>query len=166
VKKFLGLLMAIASLALVYPALAQTAPGGSGKEAPPVGRSMRTAALPSFMLARMYNPKTVTTVKGEVLSLGTMPPQTNDVGTMRSAVLKTEQGEITVCLGPDWYLAELKIPLKTGDQLEVTGSKIDLGGKPTILVRTLKQGDKSATFRTERGFPVWLKGQPGNRPVK
>jgi hypothetical protein len=167
VKKFLGLLMAIASLALAYPALAQPAPGGSGGAAPAVGqRSRRSAALSSFMLMRMYNPKTVTTVKGGVVSLGTIPPQSNEAGTMRSALLKTEQGEITVCLGPDWYLAELKIPLKIGDQLEVTGSKIDLGGKPTILVTTLKQGDKSATFRTNRGFPVWLKGQPGNRPVQ
>ena len=166
-KRFIALLTAIASIALVGPVLAQPAPGGSGGEAPVMGRrSMRSAASSSLMLARMYDPKTVTTVKGGVLSLGTMPPKSQEPGTMRSAVLKTEQGDIMVFLAPDWYLAEQKISLKAGDQIEVTGSKITLSGNPTILVSDLKVGDKSATLRNSRGFPVWLKGQPGNRPLK
>jgi hypothetical protein len=167
VKRFLGLLMAIASIALVCPVLAQPAAGGSGGEAPVMGnRSMRTAALIPFMLARLYNPSTVTTVKGGVLSLETIPPKSQQPGAMQRAVLKMEQGDITVILSPDWYLAEQKISLKAGDQLEVTGSKITLSGTPTILARNLKVGDKSAILRNDRGFPVWLKGQPGNRPVK
>jgi hypothetical protein len=166
VKKVLPLLMVIASMSLVCPALAQPAPGSNGK-APAVGnRSMRSAALSSFLLIRMYDPKTVTTVKGVVLSLETIPPQSQQPGAMRSAVLKMEPGEITVCLAPDWFLAEQKISLKAGDRVEVTGSKLNLANKPTILASNLKVGDKSATLRNDRGFPVWLKGQPGNRPVK
>lgn len=166
-KRFLALLMGITSIALVCPVLAQPAPGASGSEGQAMGRrSMRSAALSSLMLVRMYNPKTVTTVKGGVLSLGTIPPKTQEPGTVRSAVLKTEQGDITVYLAPDWYLAEQKISLKAGDQLEVTGSKVTLAGQPTVLASNLKVGDKSATLRNSQGFPVWLKGQPGNRPVK
>jgi hypothetical protein len=166
VKRFVALFAAIASIALIGPVLAQPAPGGSGGEAPAMGRrSMRSAALIPFMLIRMYDPKTVTTVKGGVLSLESIPPQSQEPGTMRSAVMKTEQGDIPVILGPDWYLAEQKIALKAGDQVEVTGSKINLSGKPTILASNLKVGDKSAVLRNSRGFPVWLKGQPGNRPV-
>lgn len=167
-KKCLSLLTAIASIALVCPLLAQGVPAGSGTEGQGAGRqSMRSAALSSIMLARMYNPKTVTTVKGGVLSLGMVPAQKPpQPGTMRSAVLKTEQGEITVILGPDWYLAEQKISLKVDDQLEVTGSKVTLAGKPTILVSNLKVGDKSIALRNDRGFPLWLKNQSGNPPVK
>lgn len=166
-KRILALLAAIASIALVCPVLAQPVPGGIGGEGPAMGRrSMRSAALSSLMLARMYNPNTVTTVKGGVLSLGTVPPHSQDAGTMRSAVLKTEPDDITVFLAPDWYLAEQKISLKAGDQLEVTGSKITLGGKLTILAGELKVGDKSAILRNNKGFPVWLKGQPGDRPAK
>jgi hypothetical protein len=167
VKRFLALITAIASIALVCPVLAQPAPGGSGGGSPVMGsRSMRSAAMSSLMLARMYNPGTVTTVKGGVLSLGTMPPKSQQPGTMRTAVLKTEQGDIPVFLAPDWYLTEQNISLKTGDQVEVTGSKITLSGNPTILARDLKLGDKSAILRNIKGFPVWLKGQPGARPVK
>jgi hypothetical protein len=85
---------------------------------------------------------------------------------MRTAVLKTEQGDIPVFLAPDWYLTEQNISLKAGDQVEVTGSKIALNGNPTILARDLKLGDKSAILRNIKGFPVWLKGKPGARPVK
>jgi hypothetical protein len=167
VKRFLALLMALAGMTLACPVLAQPGPVSSGGEGQAVGRqSMRSAAMSSFMLIRRYDPKTVTTVKGGVLSLGAIPPKSDQPGTMRSAVLKTEAGEIMVILGPDWYLAEQKITLKTGDQLEVTGSKINLGGKPTILATLLKAGDKSIVLRNNQGFPIWLKGKPGNRPVK
>jgi hypothetical protein len=165
-KRFLALFLAIASLAPACPVLAQPVPG-TGSEGPAVSpRSMRNAALSSFLLIRMYNPKTITTVKGSVLSLETVPPQSKDPGAMRSTVLKMEKGEITVLLGPDWYLAEQKISLKAGDQLEMTGSKVTLAGKPTILASDLKVSAKSITLRNNRGFPLWLKGQPGNRPVK
>ena len=166
-KRLVGLLAAIISLALVCPVLAQTGPGGSGGGGQAAERhNMRSAALGSFMLIRLYNPKTVITVKSGVSSLGTMPPNSHQPGSMRSAVLKLEKEEITAILGPDWYLGEKKITLKTGDQVEVTGSKVTLAGKPTILAHDLKVDGKSIILRTNRGFPVWLKGQPGNRPGK
>ena len=80
-----------------------------------------------MMLMQAYNPKTVTTVKGGVESLGTLPPKSQVRELSVSAVLKTEQGDITVYLVPDWYLEEQKIALKAGDELEVTGSKVTLG---------------------------------------
>ena len=80
-KKLLALLIAITSLALVGPVLAQTAPGDSGVKEPAGGarpslgrRGTRSAAQGSMMLIRAYNPQTVTTVKGTVESLDTFPP--------------------------------------------------------------------------------------------
>ena len=87
-------------------------------------------------------------------------------GVIRSAVLKTEQGNITVFLAPDWYLAEQKVSLKAGDELEVTGSKVTLGQQPAIIVKDLKVGGKSITLRNDRGYPVWMEKPPARRAAR
>ena len=170
-KRLLALMIAIISIALVCPVLAQPAPGGSGygtRAAPSRSRrGMRSAASAMMMLVRLYNPQTVTTVKGQVVSLGTLPPKTTVTGALRSAVLKTEQGDITVFLAPDWYLAEQKVSLKAGDEVEVTGSKVTMGtARPAIIVKDLKVGGKSIALRDDGGAPIWLGPAPSDSPAK
>jgi hypothetical protein len=169
-KKLLGWMIATLSIALVCPVLAQTAPGGSGSDPrSPVQsrRSMRSAASSMMMLVRLYNPQTVTTVKGGVVSLGTLPPKTTVAGALRSAVLKTDQGDITVFLAPDWYLAEQQVSLKAGDEVEATGSKITMGKQgAAIIVKDLKAGGKSIALRDNEGTPIWLGPAPGTAPAK
>ncbi|MBI4795423.1 MAG: hypothetical protein HY790_06225 [Deltaproteobacteria bacterium] len=132
-RRLLVLIITIISIALVGPVLAQPAAGGSGGAQPGgMGPGMsprggRSAAKATVILIHAYNPQTVTTVKGGVESLGTFPPQSRWAGVIRSAVLKTEQGKITVYLAPDSFLQEQKVSLKAGDELAATGSKVSLG---------------------------------------
>jgi hypothetical protein len=113
----------------------------------------------------MYDPQTVTTVKGAVESLGTMPP-IRVWGAIRSAVLKTDQGNITVYLSPDWYLAQEKISLKPGDPMEATGSKVTMGEQPAVIAKDLKVGGQTITLRDGQGVPVWAGQRPPRVPVK
>ena len=176
-RRLLALIIAITSMALVCPVLGQPGPGSSGGPAagggvsPGAGpginrRAMRAAAQGTLMLMRNYNPQTVTTMKGVVESLETLPPKSKAPGAIRSAVLKTEQGKITVYLAPDSYLQEQKISLKAGDELEVTGSKVTLGQQPSLIAKDLRVGGKSITLRDERGEPVWMEAPAGGSPAK
>jgi hypothetical protein len=168
VKRFLTLMIVAISLALVGPGLAQTAPGAGGAEPRTpvqIRRTMRSAASAMMMLIQLYDPATVTTVKGGVVSLGTLPPKTKAKGAMRSAVLKTEQGNISVFLAPDWYLAEQQVSLKVGDEVEVTGSKITMGKEPSIIVKDLKVGGKNIALRDAGGTPIWLGPAPAATPA-
>lgn len=165
-KRLLILIIIALGIALAGPVLAQPAPNAGGMEpggvpAPGMNRSrMRSTASGTVMLIRAYNPKTVTTVKGAVQSLRTMPFNSQVPGAMLAAVLKTEQGEITVYLAPAEYLSQLNLSLKAGDEVEVTGSKVTLGKQPpSIIVKDLKMGDKSVALRNERGVPLWLAAQ-------
>ena len=113
------------------------------------------------MLLRLYDPKTVTTVKGAVESLATTRPMLRAAAeTIRYVVLKMGAGTITVYLAPDWYLDQEKVSLKVGDKLEVTGSKIYINKQPAIIANNLKVGGKTLTLRNEKGFPGWLGPQP------
>ena len=81
---------------------------------------------PGRGMGKMYNPQTVTTIQGTVESPG---PQ---MGRMQhvSWVIKTDQGNITVHLGPAWYMNQHQIGLNPGDAVEVTGSQMEMGGRP------------------------------------
>jgi hypothetical protein len=180
-RRILALIVAIAAIALVGPVLAQPGAGGGGGTesgggmgagATP-GRSLRRASMgrgaAAGMLTLMYDPKTITTVKGAVESLGTLPPTAGTPNAIRYALLKTEQGNIRVYLCPDWYLDQQKISLAVGDQLEVTGSKVTMEGQPAIIAKDLKKGDKTVALRDDKGSSAWppQRRQPRSRsPAK
>ncbi len=172
-KRLSALMIITLGIALACPVLAQPAPNAGSTEPgafiPPPGtnrRQMRSAAAGTFMLIRAYNPKTITTVKGAVQSLRNMPHNSKMPAAMLAAVVKTDQGDITVYLAPAEYLSKQKISLKVGDEVEATGSKVTLGKQPpSIIVKDFKVGDHSVALRDERGLPLWLEAQP-RRPAK
>jgi hypothetical protein len=137
----------IISLALVCPGLAQPVPGG--------GRGMG---------ARLYNPQTITTVKGQVEKLATLPGRGRGGGRglqFQSVVLKTNQGSLMVHLGPGWFLAEKKFVVKAGDTLEATGSKVTLNHQPALIAREVKVNGQTLILRDDQGFPRWRRRGQG-----
>lgn len=141
----------VISLALVCPGLAQPVPGGGSRG----------------MGGQLYNPQTVTTVKGQVEKLEALPSMGRGGGRglqFRGVVLKTDQGSLVVHLGPGWFLDEQKFSLKAGDTLEATGSKVTLNNQPALIAREVKVNGKTLTLRDAQGFPVWRRwgrGQGG-----
>jgi len=157
-KKLMELMVLfIVTLALVCPVLAQPQPGGSG---PGMG-------MGSGMGPRIYNPQTVTTVKGQVERLQTIDMGRRGRGmTLQEVFLKTDQGSLRVHLGPAWYLEQQQAALKVGDAMEVTGSKVTLNQEPTIIAKELRVNGKTVKLRDEQGFPLWRGMGPGGGPQK
>lgn len=141
-------------LALSWPALAQAPGAGAGKG-------------PRAMGPRLYDPQTVTTVKGQVESVGQYAVLgRRGMRRMRyqGLVLKTEAGSITVHLGPPWYVGQQGFQAEVGDTLEVTGSKITRNQQTILLASEVKWDDKSLKLRDDQGYPLWRgKGRRGGR---
>ena len=57
--------------------------------------------------------------------------------------------------GPSWYQTEKKYEIAKGDQMEVTGAKSTVDGRDVLLVREIKKGSETMTFRDAKGFPMW-----------
>ncbi len=112
----------------------------------------------------MYNPQTEVTVKGEVMEVGTSPGQgpgaVQGMG-YRSVTLKTAQGDMSVHLGPDWYMDEQQPAVAKGETLEVVGAKTTLDGKTVILAREVTMKGKKMMLRNNQGIPVWRGQGPG-----
>lgn len=142
-KKFI-VLLAVASLALACSALAQPGSGG--------GMGMGGGMGP-----RLYNPQTVTTVKGVVEKLEelSMGPGGSMSMKFREILLKTDKGSLMVHLGPIWYLDQQKFAVKVGDTLEVTGSQVTLNNQPAIIAREVKVNGQTVKLRNDQGIPAW-----------
>jgi hypothetical protein len=70
-------------------------------------------------------------------------------------ILRTDKENITVDLGPAWYVSQKDFHIKARDILEVTGSKITRDDKAVMLAIEAKKDDKTLRVRDENGSPLW-----------
>ena len=102
--------------------------------------------------SRFYNPQTVETIKGQVVSVKNIKRRRYQGVHL---TVKTDKETITVSLGPKKYLDQQKVTFAPNDTLEITGSRITLGGKPAIIAATVKKGNQVLTLRDANGIPAW-----------
>ncbi len=137
-------LVASSIAALLALPIAATAAGG------PQGGSPRRA--------RMFDPATVTSVSGQVEEVQRLSGRR---GEGIHVVLRTSDGTLDVLLGPAAFLEKQGLSLAQGDSIEVTGSKVQMGGAPAIIAQTVKKGDAVVTLRDAQGRPAWAGGRRG-----
>lgn len=104
-----------------------------------------------------WNPATVETIKGEVMTKDTITPPKGRSGlpAVGMTLKKEDEYAIYVHLGPQWYFDKQELAIDIGDKVEVTGSKIMVEGNTVLLVSSLKKCDKTWQFRDQQGFPFW-----------
>lgn len=109
---------------------------------------------PGTRYSRMYDPKTVETISGEVVSVDKITP----IKGMYYGVhlmLKTEKETISVHLGPGWFIESQDVKIEPKDKIEVKGSRITYKGKPAIIAAEVKKGEEILQLRDDTGIPVW-----------
>ena len=106
-------------------------------------------------LSNMFDPKTVATVRGEVVSVEEFTPARGMPPSVKVA-MKTENGEaISVFLGPQWYLEDKDFEIQPGDRLEVRGSRVGDAGNPAMMATVVFMDGMVLKLRDEKGIPVW-----------
>jgi hypothetical protein len=146
-KKMKWMVVIVAALVLASFAIADAQWRGKG----------RWPAWSSNYTQWKWNPATVETLKGEVMTKDTItPPQGRSGLPAVGMTLKKEDFyAIYVHLGPEWYFDRQDLGIEIGDKVEVTGSKVMVEGETVLLVSSIKKGDKTWQFRDDRGFPFW-----------
>lgn len=103
---------------------------------------------------RQYDTNTIETLKGTVVSIGPLSPGKNmSMGV--HLLLNTENGNISVHLGPSWYIDNQDIQISMDDNISVTGSKITYDGNQVIIAKEVTKGDQVLNLRDENGYPLW-----------
>ncbi len=109
---------------------------------------------PGAAYTRMYNPQTLESITGDVVSVDRITPMSG-MSYGVHLVLKTEKENISVHLGPGWYIENQDVKIAPGDKLEVKGSRIIFQGKPILIASEVKKGNEVLPLRDANGFPVW-----------
>lgn len=126
------------------------------------GRGPGSQAWP---MGRLYDPKTVETLKGEIVAVDIVTAGRMDIPGRVIVSLKTDKETIPVYVGPEWYVKQQEVKLAAGDQVEVKGSRVAMDGKPYIIPNYVKKGDRVLQLRDDTGLPLWAgrgpKGPPG-----
>jgi hypothetical protein len=105
-----------------------------------------------------YDPKTVVTVQGIVIAA----PQPTAKGALperAQLTLKTEKEKLAVYLGPGWFVEKQGMKITDLDQIQVTGSRIMVQGKPAVIAAEVRKGSQVLKLRNEQGQPLW-RGSP------
>jgi hypothetical protein len=101
----------------------------------------------------VYDPKTVETVRGEVIAVERFNGKGMSAG--RHLRIKTEKETLSVHLGPEWYLEQQDVEVEAGDVVEVKGSRVAFEGAPAVIAAEVRRGDATLTLRDASGWPVW-----------
>jgi len=104
--------------------------------------------------SKMYDPNTIETINGEVISVDTFTP-TKGMSSGVHLMVKTDKGALSVHLGPVWYIENQDIKIEPKDKLEIKGSRVTYEGKPAIIAAEVKKGDEVLLLRNDGGYPVW-----------
>ncbi len=102
---------------------------------------------------RVYNPATVTTIRGEVVGVHVWAPR----GRVHILELRVrdESGVTVVHLGPVLFVRQQGFQFRRGDHVEVTGSKVTTQHYHYIVAREVVKDGKTLTLRDEQGRPAW-----------
>lgn len=103
---------------------------------------------------RLYNPGTVETISGEVVSVQKFIPMRGMSGGLHF-ILKSDKETISVHLGPTWFLQKEGIKIEPNDHVTVIGSRITFGGNPAIIAAKVTKGGKTWKLRDDTGVPLW-----------
>lgn len=146
-KKSLGVIAAIALVILLSADQSYSQPAG-------IRWRGSGGWGPGSPYSKMYDPKTVETITGQVVKVDRITP----LKAMSAGVhmtVKTDGEQFSVHLGPGFYLENQDVKIEPKDKVEVKGSRVTFGGKPAIIAAEVKKGDEVLKLRDENGFPMW-----------
>ncbi|MBK7864909.1 MAG: DNA-binding protein [Archangiaceae bacterium] len=119
---------------------------------------------PGAHFMRLFDPKTVVTVDGEVTRVQRVEHKMMNMMAVE-ATLKTADASFNVHLGPAWFIENQELKLEVGDRVTLTGSRVSVRGEPTLITAEVKRGDDTLKLREADGTPVWVawRRKPGPR---
>ncbi len=107
-----------------------------------------------FQYCSIYSPNTIETIYGDVLSIEKVTS-----GKRMSygvhLIVKSDEENISVRLGPEWYMENQGFTINPDDKVEIKGHRISDRGEPAIIAAEIKKGDKVLKLRDENGLPFW-----------
>lgn len=103
---------------------------------------------------KFFRSDTIETISGKVAKIKEIPHYSGK-GYAIQLDLKTNNEVIAVNVGPNWFLEEKGIQIHPSDFLEITGSRVTVHGKTSIIATKIKKEDRQIILRDKNGVSMW-----------
>jgi len=115
--------------------------------------------------AKLYNRSSVLTFRGKVtgITVGSAFPGAGN--SVRLIVRATNGGSMLVEVGPQWFVDNQRLKLHLKDKVAVTGSKVLLDNRGSIMAQKIVKGRVAMVLRDTAGHPYWAANQDAFRPT-
>ena len=122
-----------------------------------------------------FNVENIETVQGEVTAVDQFTPMNDMMAGVRMTVRSGNNDNVIVHLGPAWYIDRQYLRFERGDQVRVTGSRVQIDGQRTYMATEIRRGDEVLLLRDRDGLPRWdatyrvnelPRGNSGNTPPR
>jgi hypothetical protein len=101
-----------------------------------------------------YVQENLVNIQGEILSR-VLVPSINGRGDGVHLVIETDEGNLRVILGPEWYLSTQQVSLDSGDFVEVTGKRVTYQEEAALVAFRVILEDGKLYLRNENGISAW-----------
>lgn len=109
---------------------------------------------PRSQYGRMYDTNTVETVSGRVMKVEKMAPLRGMASGVHLLV-DTGRETLPVHLGPGWFLERQEAEFRPNDEIQVTGSRVTINGRPALIASQVRRDDEVLALRDAAGNPAW-----------
>ena len=106
---------------------------------------------------RTYDASSTVTLTGvKVIRVDTL--KTGDSPSL-SALVESGTDSLNAMIGPVTFLASNSLTLAAGDMIDISGSKVSMAGRPSLIATEIKKGDTKVVLRNKAtGAPAWPMG--------
>ena len=66
------------------------------------------------------------------------------------------RGDLSVELGPSWFIDNQDLHLAVDDRISVTGSRVKTNGVESLIAIEVRRGNEALSLRSTDGTPVWV----------
>jgi sporulation protein YlmC with PRC-barrel domain len=121
------------------------------------GSGIRPAPRTEDPYKKLFDPKTIKTISGEVIKIDQVPEFGFGL-QMRLTVFIDKKEILPVYLGPAFYIVGpwQGKHFKLGDKVAVSGSQVTVRGEPFMIATTVKRGNEVLRLRDKDGIPGWI----------
>ncbi|WP_273860424.1 hypothetical protein [Photobacterium sp. GSS17] len=102
----------------------------------------------------MYDPQTIESISGDVVSVDKVTLM-HGMHYGVHLTVKTAEGNVSVHLGPAWYIENQDVKITPNDKVTIKGSRITFDGQPAMIAIEVRKGNEVLTLRDPEGYPVW-----------
>lgn len=107
----------------------------------------------SYLYTAQFNPQNIQTLSGEVVD--TIRVQYPDLDCYLIALVRSNNEQMAVNLGPVWFIDENNMTVDEGDDIQITGSRIRNNGRYVFIVSELTKNGDTLKIRDQSGTSLW-----------